>query len=171
MANNYLEFSEVLADITPEEHAWIEKQLGSGWIDGNGKPLPDDCADDAEDECPLFIAEYDPETDPAPVGPDKDWGDAGFAHGWDGDDCLLIYADESGIVEHVAYFVHKFLRTFRKNDCWGLTWAGTCSKPRIGEFGGGAIFVTAEDIQFENSYDWVERQRVAFQQGVTHGNT
>ena len=168
MANNYLEFSETIEGITPEERAWIERQLGSAWADKDGKVLPDDREKDAEGELPRFIAKYDPETDPAPIGPDKEWDEAGFAYQWherdDGSVYLWIHSEESGIVDHVAYFVHKFLRTFRRNDCWSLTWACTCSKPRIGEFGGGAVFVTARDIKFDNSYAWVERQRLAFQQ-------
>jgi len=162
VANNYLEFSALLEDITPEERAWIERQLGSAWTDEDGKVLPDDREEDAYGEVARFIAEYDPETDPAPLGPDRDWGEVGFAYQWDGDNCLWIHSEESGLVDHVAYFVHKFLRMFRKNECWSLTWAGTCSKLCIGEFGGGAIFVTAEDIKFDNCYAWVERQRLAF---------
>ena len=44
-----------------------------------------------------------------------------------------------------------------------LTYATTCSKPRVGEFGGGAVFVTAHEIKWQNAYDFVEQERTAFE--------
>ncbi len=61
-----------------------------------------------------------------------------------------------------AHLVQKFLKQFAPNDSWSLTWATTCSKPRAGEFGGGAVFVTASDIKWNDSYDFVEQQAEAF---------
>jgi hypothetical protein len=58
--------------------------------------------------------------------------------------------------------VQKFLTKFRPDQCWSLTYSTTCSKPRVSEFGGGAVFVTAETIQWQNAYDFIEDQRVAF---------
>ena len=42
-----------------------------------------------------------------------------------------------------------------------MTYARTCSKPRVGEFGGGAVFVTADEVKWENAYDFVEEERHA----------
>jgi hypothetical protein len=39
-----------------------------------------------------------------------------------------------------------------------LTYANTCEKPRVGEFGGGAMFVTADNIVWEDSYTFVAEQ-------------
>ena len=58
---------------------------------------------------------------------------------------LWFYAEESGSPDNVAWLVQKFLKRFRPDQCWSLTYAATCSKPRVGEFGGGAVFVTADD--------------------------
>jgi hypothetical protein len=58
--------------------------------------------------------------------------------------------------------VQKFLKKFRPDQCWSLTYATTCSKPRAGEFGGGAVFVTADEIKWQNAYDFIEDQRAAF---------
>jgi hypothetical protein len=44
-----------------------------------------------------------------------------------------------------------------------MTYASTCSKPRIGEFSGGALFVTASQVTFFNARDFVERQEARFQ--------
>ena len=58
---------------------------------------------------------------------------------------LWVYAEESGSPDNVAWLVQKFLKKFRPDQCWSLTYSTTCSKPRVGEFGGGAVFVTADD--------------------------
>jgi hypothetical protein len=33
----------------------------------------------------------------------------------------------------------------------------------VGEFSGGAVFVTADTIQWDNAYDFIEDQRAAFE--------
>jgi hypothetical protein len=50
---------------------------------------------------------------------------------------LWLRADDFGDPTHVAWLIHKFLKQFRPDQCWSLTYANTCSKLRIGEFGGG----------------------------------
>ena len=67
-----------------------------------------------------------------------------------------------GNADNVAWLVQKFLKKFRPDQCWSLTYATTCSKPRVGEFGGGAVFVTADEIKWQNAYDFIEEQRTAF---------
>ena len=89
-----------------------------------------------------------------------------------------IYAEESGDPARLAHLVQKFLKQFRPDQCWSLTYATTCSKPRIGEFGGGAVFVTADAIRWQSAYAFVEQQRATFEQSRTphqeeanHGRT
>jgi len=68
------------------------------------------------------------------------------------------------VVHHIIALLAKtFLRRFRPDQCWSLTYAIHCSKPRVGEFGGGAIFVTADKINHLNAYDWIAQQQAAFQ--------
>ena len=43
-----------------------------------------------------------------------------------------------------------------------LTYAVTCSKLRVGEFSGGAYFVTADEIRQQHAYDFANEQREAF---------
>ena len=76
---------------------------------------------------------------------------------------MWLYAEESGNPDNVAWLVQKFLKQFRRDQCWALTYAATCSKPRVGEFGGGAIFVMANKITWQNAYDFIEKQRTAFE--------
>ena len=74
---------------------------------------------------------------------------------------MWLYAEEWADLERVAHLVQKFLEQFRPEGCWSLSWATTCSKPRVGEFGGGALFVTAEDVTWQNAYDFIEDQKQA----------
>jgi hypothetical protein len=157
MADNYLQFSASLDDLTPEEAKWLEEQL-------------------AEDEnhCPAFLRDYEDSED-------DDYTYSGFEcefqerHG----KCYLwLVAEESGDPGRVAHLVQNFLKKFRPDQCWSLTYATTCSKPRIGEFGGGAVFVTADKVRWQNAYEFVEQQRAAFKQNrrphqgkTAHGET
>jgi hypothetical protein len=43
-----------------------------------------------------------------------------------------------------------------------LSYAIRCSKLRVGEFGGGALFVTADDVQSESTDTFLERVEAAF---------
>ena len=44
---------------------------------------------------------------------------------------LWLHADDYGDPTHVAWLVHKFLKRFRPDQCWSLTYANTCSKPKL----------------------------------------
>jgi hypothetical protein len=59
--------------------------------------------------------------------------------------------------------VQKFLKKFRPGQCWSLAYSTTCSKPRVSEFGGGAVFVTADTIQSNSTNDFIEDRRVTFE--------
>ena len=54
---------------------------------------------------------------------------------------LRMHEEESGNVNHVIDFVVACAKEFRLTGRWGMEWSETCSKPRIGEFGGGAVVV------------------------------
>ncbi len=92
---------------------------------------------------------------------DSDLGEsAGFEYEFSGDDKdedwgrhLWFRSAEYGNVAQVAHLVQKFLKQFAPSDSWSLTWATTCSKPRAGEFGGAAVFITASDSS------WLRQQR------------
>jgi hypothetical protein len=165
MANNYLLFSEVLPHLTDSQIAWLQEQLQQIYVIQGRQYLEEEVpaeldADQAEwSGCRAFLdmADYDAEFDEGAgfeyrfhLEPDEDWG----RHLW-------LYAEESGNVSRVAHLVQKFLRTFRQQDCWSLTYALTCSKPRVGEFGGGAVFVTASEIKWECTDDFIQGQRAA----------
>ena len=146
MANNYLQFSEVIGHLTVAEEQWLREQLQSiQVVDGNEYP---------EDEIPVDLQDAEIEWEGPRVMRDNPDYDADFnslefeyafhddhdtPDGWGRH--LWLYAEESGNPDHVAWLVQKFLQKFRPDQYWSLTWAATCSKPRVGEFSGGAVFV------------------------------
>ena len=175
MADNYLQFSETLDSLTKKQEAWLQQQL-EPIVVVNGKELSADEKPDCDEpdfQGLRFLRDYD--------GINDDGDMRGFNLEFQGTGrhrCAWIYADEGGDVERVAHLVQTFLKKFRPNECWSLTYATTCSKPRVGEFGGGAVFVTADAIHWQNAYEFVEQQRAAFQQNqkphqgeTEHGET
>ena len=166
MANNYLQFSEVIAQLTGQEIVWLKDQLKTVYVIGGTEYEEDQLPPGIDNKaqwvgCRAYrdLAEYAGEFDEGPGfdfkflvdEPDHRCG----RHLW-------IYADESGYVGQVAHLLQKFLRTFRPRECWSLTYALTCSKLRVGEFSGGGVFVTADEIVWNNADDFVEEQREAF---------
>lgn len=67
---------------------------------------------------------------------------------------IWLHADESGDIERVAELVCEFQKRFAAEQPWTLEYAVWCSKPRIGEFGGGAVFCHRGEATFMNSGAW-----------------
>jgi hypothetical protein len=124
MADYFTQFSEMLGDLTDQERAWIKERIKE---DQQAKDEDSYgwCDDDRVME---FDFEFEPE------------GLVEESHFW-------IYSDTCGSPDCVADFVQKFLARFRPEDSWTLSWANTCSKPRLDSFGGGTMVVTASEIK------------------------
>ena len=167
MANHYLQFSEVLPHLTNEEERWLRHQLEIVSVIGDKEYVKADVSDnlnpaDAEWEGCRVYRDMD--------GYDPDLGEcAGFSYSFDDDAPnnwgrhLWLYTKEWGCVDRVAHLIQKFLRKFRPDQCWSLTDATTCSKPKVGEFGGGAVFVTADETKWDNAFEFVEKERAVFE--------
>jgi len=168
MADNYTQFSEGIDKLTTDEAAWCDARLTyleaicrlyGAWSSFHR------CSSPAELRYPSV--ELLPE--------DKPWvdfgaGDLGFE--WElhdsshNDADLWMYADDSGDVEKVGMFVQEFLGRWRPKDCFILTWASTCSKPRLGEFSGGALFVTAHGYETMTPSEWLSEKQAAHRTAV-----
>ena len=157
MANNYLQFSECIC-IEADEFEWVEKYLGI-----LGTFIDEDLKDP---ETHPDYALYRSVLDTFEIEPDAE----SFDFEWNIEDrtknsaLLYIFSEESGNLENAALFIQQFLRKFRPDGYVSLTWAATCSKMRAGEFGGGAAFITAEKIEFMDSYSWVDKQIAEFKE-------
>ncbi len=166
MADNFLQFSETLDNLTAEEAAWLEEQLQPIVVFGNQEFAKDDPA----------IATLPP-SDPDFTGPRFLWDIPdfnsschvlGFEFAFQDDEGspprnLWLHADTYGDPDHAAWLIQKFLKRFRPDQCWSLTYANTCSKPCVGEFSGGAGFVTANETAWQSAGDFVAQRRAAFE--------
>jgi hypothetical protein len=146
VADSYTQFSEMLKVKKEKERAWFRLMLRAG-----DKTVSDHWLDN------------EPMTEAAKVwekilGKEND--ESAEFHWEIEDEGVWFYADCCGNCEHAAKLVQRFFQDMRPkgNDIFTLTWAGTCSKPRLGQFGGGACVVTKKKIYWMNTWDWVEQQ-------------
>lgn len=78
--------------------------------------------------------------------------------GVNGEHNLVVYAEECGEPEQVVEFLKHLLPHLPEDTVFTLTWAETCSKPRPGEFGGGAVIVRKSGETWMNTHEWVRQQ-------------
>jgi len=167
MADNYTEFSEVIPKLNEKEEVWLKEHLEIVYIFGEEEytdsTLPEDRSSDEADwvGCRVFrdLEDYGCSAG-ADAGFQYEFCDSGVSEDYGRH--LWLYAQDWGYVDNAVNLIQKFLQAFRPNDCWSLTWSTTCSKPRAGEFGGGAVFVTTERVEHQDTWAFVEEQREAF---------
>jgi hypothetical protein len=94
--------------------------------------------------------------------------DLGCEAEWTADGDLWFHS-EGVNTDKIAYFMQQFLKQWHPTGCWSMTYAEYCSKPRIGEFGGGAIFVTATEIKWLNAHEYIAICREEFKGTKTEG--
>lgn len=69
---------------------------------------------------------------------------------------ITIYSEGYADLEGLAELLQEFLKNFNLDRSIGFEYACTCSKPRVGEFGGGCMLVSKEDIKLKTTYDILE---------------
>ena len=73
---------------------------------------------------------------------------------------LWIYDDDTGDTDHVLAFVSELVPLLGLTGLWGFEWSHTCSKPRPGAFGGGALVIdlaSGETLGTISSNEWLTR--------------
>lgn len=138
MANNYLQYSFELTDLTPEEAGALEEafQLAT--------------ADEDEPDCGGISG--------------TNWNirtnKKGVTSCW-------IHAEEYGDPGTVAELLQEWLEKLDSDRIIAFTWAETCEMPRSGEFsGGGVVIIKDEVIWFQPNQqiaEWVESYKWATQ--------
>ncbi|WP_299566704.1 hypothetical protein [uncultured Sulfitobacter sp.] len=71
---------------------------------------------------------------------------------------LWIHDDENGDVEAVIHFVLCLAEDFDLSGLWGFEYANTCSRARLGAFGGGAHVIDLgkrTTIGWTNTNEWL----------------
>lgn len=149
MANNYLQFSLSVPLKTKAELSWAAKTLAAvtRLFDSPGEfdekraralgPLGRRIIDEQWDYLD-FQWSLEPTHNNAQVG------------------SLWLYAEESGNPDQVAAVLEEYLKKFDPTGVIAFSWAYTCSKLRVNEFGGGAAVVTADGTKTLDAQSWAE---------------
>ncbi|HOX42937.1 MAG TPA: hypothetical protein PK668_05045 [Myxococcota bacterium] len=163
MADSYTQFSEAIRDLTSEEVDWLKAEL-------HGPPFPNHMTDRNQQEAlakrwfnDRGITDLDGSARFVDLFDCWPGFEFAFQKTVNGGTEVWLYADESANLDYLANVAQRFLARFRPNACFGLSWAGTCSRMRVGEFGGGAMFVTAKGIEWKTTWDFIDEQRQKFE--------
>jgi len=140
MANHYVQFSELVAIPSSDALAWIISQLDRSGLDTEPPRTYDWRRTDFSQEARSNGFTWSINTNQ------------------DGSQDLWIYSADYGNPDDVASFVQAFLQRFSPHVVWTLTFSLTCSKIRVGAFSGGAIVVTAAEIESFNAGAWAARK-------------
>ena len=138
MANTYVQFVEVLRDITEPQKEWLLRELRN----------PLEVGDAAWSE--YILKTYDREEHEWPTF-DSRYKDKVF----------YVESPDDGCPEDAAKFLQRFFQRFNPLGYAELSWSVSCDKRRPGEFGGGAFFITAEIIVRINTAEWLMFQNQA----------
>lgn len=149
MANNYLQFSLLVPLKSKAELRWVAKTLASITKLFDNRELDEKRARALGTLGRRIIDEqWDYMDFQFSLEPTRD--DA------DGVAALWLYAEESGDPDQVAAVLEEFLKKFRPTGVITFSWAYTCSKLRVNEFGGGAAVVTADGTSILDAQSWTE---------------
>ncbi len=78
----------------------------------------------------------------------------------DGSDSAILWIsdDDNGDVESVITFVLRLAEKLDLTGLWGFEYSNTCSRPRLGAFGGGAqviVLGARTTIAWTNTNEWL----------------
>lgn len=146
MANNYTQFSFAVALDSDEEREWAIRAID--FLENIEELL----TTEGEDGVILDTHEFY-----SILPDDYEYGLAtSFAVDEDG---LWIHSDDNGNPSDPIPLVMTYLRKFHPDRVVSFTWANTCDRPRLDEFGGGAVCISAFDEEWESMFDWLSSTR------------
>jgi hypothetical protein len=134
-------FHESLDDLTEEEVAWLKKALET--IEGEEKYIPSSFHRDTDEpmdekavkEFPKFSWKFDSHMS----------GRFHEAH-W-----IEFASVANGSAWHVAGLVHDFMKKFRPDGVFQMTWSSAIDDEKTPRGGGGFTIVSAKEIVFETA--------------------
>ena len=74
------------------------------------------------------------------------------------DDTVWIASEEGTDLEFLSDVLQDYLQHNDHHGSIAFTWAETCSKLRVDEFGGGAVFITHDTQVWLNTGHWLQIQ-------------
>jgi hypothetical protein len=158
MANNYQQFSVSINDLTSDEYAWLDKLLDAM---NEAPELMMDPTGESDEE---LVAKWDKFVEQVggnfselvkaiaydDSGDKGYWGQIELSKARDGmtgehlEHYLWLYEEESCNLESPVELIHQFFKRWRPTEYLVLSWAETCSKMRVDEFGGGEVLITGD---------------------------
>ena len=78
---------------------------------------------------------------------------------------ITLRNDENIDIESAIGFIQAVQQALGLTEPAIIEWANTCSKPRLGGFGGGAAVVTPEQVEHVNSYQWAHETAAKMKAG------
>jgi hypothetical protein len=135
MSNQYTEFSQVVENLTEAEISWLRSGLERSEQEEEG------------DDNQIIYATV---------------VETNLLRGADSKPYLWIQG-EYGLNEATIKFLQTFLQTFRPDEVIGIEQAIYADRPRAGEFGGSATFITAKTITGFSTTEWLEQQHQHFE--------
>ena len=150
MANNYSQFSEMIENLTPEACEWVETVLTFDLDDYDGDN--DDGAEERHTELKALLSLEGDGVD-LEYWPSFEWKIEGSGVGASVKHSLWLYSEEGCDYEHVEIFVRELICRFMPDYIFTMTSAETCSKPRLGEFGGGWLVIHKDGAEGGNTWD------------------
>jgi hypothetical protein len=142
MADYYTQWSEEITDLTEEERLWWKEKLGNTEVLKRGSEE---------------VSLVNPDDSP-------DYGSVEFVSTRNNsvfEDAVWFYSEEGrGSLSVIGEAIQEFLSKFRPSDVVAIHYAHTCSKMRRNSFNGGAMFVTADEVDFHDSQDWVNMKYI-----------
>jgi len=162
VADNYLQTSESLDNVTDAEIEWLTRQTDAEALESAA-----DAGSVVEGEEPLVLLEHCKECGGCVS---VDWEVHDGCQMPDGTRQEYVwFHDEAGSmdVDALACLMQAFLKKFRPTEVFALTWASTCSKPRLGEFGGGGFAVSADNIEWFSAHTLVQEAATRMKHAIT----
>ena len=149
--SNYLELSTTVVIDNDEQKEWLLKELSV-----------EDSEEYSDEELTAHRERYQ-------YGDICDWPGFLWSFQEEQDDRhLWIHSDESADIEVVASLIQEFIKKFRPHDNHGFECSYSASRPFEGAFGGSAVFVTAEEIKWMHTNEWLGEQ---YEEASNHGGS
>jgi len=71
------------------------------------------------------------------------------------DSGLWIYSEESANITHIVHAIHQTMNHYNTPGYVAFEWSYSASKPMLDAFGGGAVFISAEECLYHTTGNWL----------------
>jgi len=76
----------------------------------------------------------------------------------DGTKFMWLTHDENFNTANACGFLQHWIRSVRPTNSVSFEYSHTCSKARLDAFGGGAAYITKDEIRYLSTHEWMSEQ-------------